>query len=135
MSCGVGHRHGSDPKLLWLWCRPAATAPILTPSLGTSMCCECGPRKQTKKSGILVWFHWPNQLAPGTYKSGIPHDSQIWCFLQISVLGAALCRASLLAPFFRQHLSAPCLCYILLIGTIFQTFFIMVMFVLVIFGQ
>ena len=28
MSCGVGHRHGSDPALLWLWRRPAATAPI-----------------------------------------------------------------------------------------------------------
>ena len=28
MSCGVGCRHGSDPALLWLWCRPAATAPI-----------------------------------------------------------------------------------------------------------
>ena len=20
MSCGVGHRYGSDPTLLWLWC-------------------------------------------------------------------------------------------------------------------
>ena len=29
MSCGVGHRLGSDPTLLWLWCRLAATAPIL----------------------------------------------------------------------------------------------------------
>ena len=28
MSCGVGRRRGSDPALLWLWCRPAATAPI-----------------------------------------------------------------------------------------------------------
>ena len=28
MSCGVGCRHGSDPTLLWLWCRPVATAPI-----------------------------------------------------------------------------------------------------------
>ena len=28
MSCGVGHRHGSDPELLWQWSRPAATAPI-----------------------------------------------------------------------------------------------------------
>ena len=28
MSCGVGHRCGSDPMLLWLWCRPAATARI-----------------------------------------------------------------------------------------------------------
>ena len=28
MSCGVGHRHGSDLVLLWLWRRPAATALI-----------------------------------------------------------------------------------------------------------
>ena len=28
MSHGVGHRRSSDPALLWLWCRPAAMAPI-----------------------------------------------------------------------------------------------------------
>ena len=28
LSCGVGGRRGSDLALLWLWCRPAATAPI-----------------------------------------------------------------------------------------------------------
>ena len=28
MSCGVGHRHGLYPTLLWLWHKPAATAPI-----------------------------------------------------------------------------------------------------------
>ena len=28
MSCGVGRRYGSDPVLLWLWHRLAATAPI-----------------------------------------------------------------------------------------------------------
>ena len=28
MSCSVGHRCSSDPELLWLWCRPAAVAPI-----------------------------------------------------------------------------------------------------------
>ena len=28
MSCGVGGRLSSDPELLWLWSRPAATAPI-----------------------------------------------------------------------------------------------------------
>ena len=27
-SCGVGHRCGSDPTLLWLWHRLAAVAPI-----------------------------------------------------------------------------------------------------------
>ena len=28
MSCGVGHRGGLAPALLWLWCRLAATALI-----------------------------------------------------------------------------------------------------------
>ena len=28
VSCGVSRRRRSDPKLLWLWCRPVATAPI-----------------------------------------------------------------------------------------------------------
>ena len=28
MSCDVGHRLGSDVALLWLWHRPAATAPF-----------------------------------------------------------------------------------------------------------
>ena len=28
MSCSVGHRHGWDSVLLWLWCRPAAIALI-----------------------------------------------------------------------------------------------------------
>ena len=28
MSCGVGRGQGSDPSLLWLWCRPVSTAPI-----------------------------------------------------------------------------------------------------------
>ena len=28
VSCGVGRRRGLDPALLWLWCRPAATALI-----------------------------------------------------------------------------------------------------------
>ena len=26
--CVVGHRQGLDLALLWLWCRPGATAPI-----------------------------------------------------------------------------------------------------------
>ena len=28
MSCGVGRRRRSDPVLLWLWHKPAATVPI-----------------------------------------------------------------------------------------------------------
>ena len=28
MSCGVDHRHGLDPRLLWLWCRLVAITPV-----------------------------------------------------------------------------------------------------------
>ena len=28
MSCSVGHKYGSDPEVLWLWCRPVAAALI-----------------------------------------------------------------------------------------------------------
>ena len=28
VNCGVGHRLGWDPTLLWLWCKPAAIALI-----------------------------------------------------------------------------------------------------------
>ena len=28
MSCDVGRSRSLDPVMLWLWCRPAATAPI-----------------------------------------------------------------------------------------------------------
>ena len=39
---------GSDLALLWLWCRPAVRAD-LTPSLETSICCECSPKKTKKR--------------------------------------------------------------------------------------
>ena len=32
VSCGVGCRLGSDPELLWLWCRLTAPAPIRPPA-------------------------------------------------------------------------------------------------------
>ena len=55
MSCGVGGRRGSDPALLWLWCRPAVVAQIRPPSLGTSICCGNSPRndKKTKKKSAF----------------------------------------------------------------------------------
>ena len=52
MSCGIGHRQGSDPALLWLWCRPAAVAPIgplaWKPSYAT------GATLKRKKKIILI---------------------------------------------------------------------------------
>ena len=48
MSCGIGRRHGSDPTLLWLWHRLGGYSSDSTPSLGTSVCCQSGPRNGKK---------------------------------------------------------------------------------------
>ena len=48
VSHGVGHRHSSDLEL-WLWRRQATIALDSTPSLGTSICFRCSPKKKKKK--------------------------------------------------------------------------------------
>ena len=48
MNCGVGHRHGLDPELLWLWRRPAATAPIRPLAWEPPYAGGSGPRKGKK---------------------------------------------------------------------------------------
>ena len=53
MSCGVGRRHGSDPVLLWLWCRLADTAPIgplaWEPPYAVGMALEKAKKKKERK--------------------------------------------------------------------------------------
>ena len=49
MSCRVGRRSGLDPVLLWLWAQADSYSSDLTPSLGTSLYCVCGPKKKGKK--------------------------------------------------------------------------------------
>ena len=53
MSCGVGRRCGSDPALLWFWCRLAATAPIgpiaWEPSYAAGAALEMAKRQERKK--------------------------------------------------------------------------------------
>ena len=51
MSHGVGHSHGSDPSLLWLWCRPVATAAI--EALAWEPPCAVGAALKKKSSYIL----------------------------------------------------------------------------------
>jgi len=57
MSCGVGRRRGSDPALLWLWCRLAATAPIRPlawePPYASGAAQEMAKRQKKKKSVLL----------------------------------------------------------------------------------
>ena len=53
MSYGVGHRHGSDPTLLWLWCRPTAIALIGSlawePPYATGVALEKKKKKKERK--------------------------------------------------------------------------------------
>ena len=49
MSCGVGHRCGSDPAWLWPWCRPAAVAPIGPLAWETSYAAGAAVKRQKKK--------------------------------------------------------------------------------------
>ena len=57
MSCDVGRRHGSDPTLLWLWQRPAATAPI-RPLAWEPPYAVGAALKRKKKKGVPVVAQW-----------------------------------------------------------------------------
>ena len=49
MSCGVVQRCGSDPTLLWLWCRLAATAPIRLLGWETSYAAGAALKRQKRQ--------------------------------------------------------------------------------------
>ena len=50
--CGVGHKHGSDPTLLWLWCRLAAATWIqpLAWELPNAMGASLKSKNKTKQN-------------------------------------------------------------------------------------
>ena len=50
VSCGVGQRCGSDPVLLWLWCKPAAVALIRPLAWEPPYAMGVALKKQTKKN-------------------------------------------------------------------------------------
>ena len=49
VNCGVGHRRGLDPALLWLWCRPAAVAQIQPPAWEGPHASSVALKKEKKK--------------------------------------------------------------------------------------
>jgi len=57
VSCGVGCRRGSDPALLWLWCRLVAAAPIQPlawePPYAVGAAQEIAKKKKKKKKKEL----------------------------------------------------------------------------------
>ena len=56
MSCGVGLGRGLDPVFLWLWCRPAAVAPIrlLAWKLPYAVGVALKSKKKKKKEGNTI---------------------------------------------------------------------------------
>ena len=54
MSCGIGHRHGSDPELLWLWRRPAAAALIEPLAQELPYAIKCGLKKPPSLSYLVM---------------------------------------------------------------------------------
>ena len=57
VSRGVGHRRGSVPALLWLWCRPAATTPIgplaWEPPYASGAALKSKKEKEKKKTHVV----------------------------------------------------------------------------------
>ena len=64
MSCGVGCRCGSDLVWLWLWCRPAAAAPIYLPAHELPYATDVAvKRKEKKKKELKKQFLQATALA------------------------------------------------------------------------
>ena len=61
VSCGVGRRLGSEPELLWLWCRLVATALIRPlawePPYAAGAAQEIAKRQKKKKIYKLVFLY------------------------------------------------------------------------------
>ena len=73
MSCGAGRKLSSDLVLLWLWCRPEATAPIRLLAWEPPYAAGAVLKKHTKKNLVLslqlLWSKlrhefdlWPGEL-------------------------------------------------------------------------
>ena len=54
VSCGVGHRRGSDLVLLWLWCQMTATAPIGPLAWEPPYATGVAPEKAKNKTKLLT---------------------------------------------------------------------------------
>ena len=61
-SWGEGHRHSSDPRLLWLWLWLAARAPIQPLAWELPYACGWSPKKKEKKKfpSTELWPCWPH---------------------------------------------------------------------------
>ena len=91
MSCGVGHRCGSDLALLWLWCRPAAAAPIqplaweLPYAVGVDLKSKQTNKKLLKKTSYDIIFS--RDLDSFSVAIGVPEKGESFKALGLSEYG------------------------------------------------
>ena len=76
MSCGVGCRRGSDPKLLWLWPWPAATALIGPLAWESPYAAGAAPKDKKIKINKVVIKYWLSSLWAGVLTANIILPSQ-----------------------------------------------------------
>ena len=113
MSCGVGHRWGSDTTLLWRWCRLAATAPIQPLAWESPYAVGAALKRQkTKKkrlfkllllSGVrqVSFFAYGYPFYPTPFQTDGPFPTVYsWCpcqrlvdNLRVGLLLGSLCRS------------------------------------------
>ena len=71
MSCGVGRRHGSDPMLLWLWCRPEAAA-LIRPQAREPPYAAGAALKRPKKKPLIQLTGQSLEQHPGCMEAVTP---------------------------------------------------------------
>ena len=76
MSCGVGHRHSLDLTLLWLWCRPVATALIGPLAWEPPLAVGTALKKQKTKKSLFLIMESGHKRALKVYLKP-PHKCQV----------------------------------------------------------
>ena len=70
VSCGVGRRRSSDPVMLWLWLRPAATALLRPlawePPYPVGAALEKAKKTKTNKKIVLDFVFTSSSVAYGS---------------------------------------------------------------------
>ena len=109
MSCGIGHRRSLDPELLWLWCRPAAAAPIRPLAWEPPYAASVALRKDFKKKFSFFFLPpshppFPPSLSPPSHPSFLPSFPPSFLFLE-TVYFANYGSSSKLICFFPKHIT------------------------------
>ena len=102
MNCGVGHRWGSHPTLLWLWCRPAAVALIWLLTWEPLYAMSAALKRQKKR--MWITFQMPN-----TVSVAIGRSISLYFFLVQISFDLYVLSSLMFASFFSGFIEASSL--------------------------